>query len=871
MMSSLDDLISNLGRFWKKKDAFNELVNKGKADPKKVVPKLLNALEEEDGKVKKRVEKAYKEIAKDTDLVPILYSIPTIENPWTFTESEDSISCACAGELGENNIFGAGSRSGTVYILDDEGEIKWKKEDITSGISSLHIGELGGEKVVLAGSGKAFGSSEENLAGSGKAFGSSEENNVYAWSEKGGSLWTGIEPQSWITDLITGSLKGKDVVVAGCGGLEVRSTNLIVWDERGNLLWARDEPNSWISGVKISELDGEKAVIGSSGDNNIYGWNATGEKIWEGTEAEESLVGLTVGELGKKEGIISISSNVYAWDKKKNLIWKSTDPDSWLRCVDMGYFNGKNMIVAGSEEGVLYGWNGKGDLIFKDETPDVEINTVKIEEIDGKNVIVAGTKVGSLFIWKEESSFSSVSHVPRGAINEIDFGMFKDKKVIISGSEDKNMYAFRYELITLDELISNTEEMIPLPELKKEYENLKKGIDPVSTGKNKNTYRKFIKLGKKIKSKQDKGKEIINDMKTIQEYIEKFREKSIDIGNLKERFDKSKIYLKKGSIHNCEDSLDDLLKDISDIQTEIDREKEKNKEIRGWIEGLEVDIDTDSIPKEAIENLEPIYSKYCEIYEEISVEENIDDLRGHIQTFDKISDKYHEVSVQDQNAFKISKDLNDFVTKRLKSLKSDRQKLKRLKRKKELALKNIEDSTSSVILQSKSQKTWISLDDLFGRIDEMEKELRGTQKEIMIDIINNLVEIMIEIGYEEEDFFSPKGYPSKEKVNFGLRKIREEVKEVEDESLDEILDFNKIEDKISDSGLKTSSKLMNDIALSIYQYKSILTLENMFGEGEKEKLFSTGFTLPDEFERKLLTKIKKRKKAIKEKMEKIQK
>ncbi len=856
-MSSLDELISNLGRFWKRKNAFQELVKKGKKDPEEVVPKLLRRLESNGGKVEKRIKKVYEEIAKDIDLVPILYSVPTVENLWTFTESDNSISCVCAGELDDDNIMAVGSRSGTVYILDKEGEEKWKKEDITSGISSLLVDELGDKKVVIAGSGKAFGSSEEN--------------NVYVWSEKGGSIWTGIQPESWITDLKTGRLKGRNVVVAGCGGLEVRSTNLIVWDEEGNLLWARDEPNSWISGVRITELNGKKAVIGSSGDNNIYGWDATGSLVWEGTESEESLVGLTVGDLGGKEGIISISSNVYAWDKKKNLLWKSTHPDSWLRCVDLGDFNGKKMIVAGSEEGIVYGWDGKGDLVFKDESLNGEINTIKIGEIDGKNVIVAGTKVGSLYIWKEESSFPSVSNVPRDAINEIAFGNFEDQNVMISGSEDKKVYVFRYELTTLDDLISNTEEVIPVPDLKRKYKKLKKSVDTDTPGKDKEIYNRFLKLGEKIKNRQDKGDEIISDMKTIQEHIEKFRDKGIDTSGLTDRFERSKIYLKDGKIRNCENYLDDLLKDLSDIQKRLDKKKEKNKKIRNWIEKLEVDIDTESIPKEAIENLEPIYSKYEEILKELIIEENIDELREKIQKFDKVTDKYHEVSAQHRNAFKVSKNLNEFVTERLKNLKSDRQKLKRLKRKKELALKNIQDSTSSVILQSRSQKTWISPDDLLNRIREIEDKLKNTLEDLMLDIVKNTVDIKMKIGYENQEFFIPKGYPSKEKVNFGLRKIREEIKEIDDESLEKSIDFNKLNQKIGNSDLKTSSKLMNDIAHEIFRYKAILSLEETLkSEGNSKSLYEN-FEIPEDFKTNILARIKRKKKEVKAKMIEIQK
>lgn len=850
----IDDKIDNLGHFLKGRSAFKKIVSEGIKNPEIVVPKLMRAIENSEDKKRKKAVKAYKKIANEVDLFPVLSKIAKLESTFTYSDSQGALSCLGCLYDDNHSYTAVGSRKGSVHLLKGD-DLEWENSDITGGVSSVCLHNLSEGKIVVAGTGEAFGDPKES--------------NVHVWNIEGDSLWNGIEPDSWVASLATGKLGRNEVIVGGCGGLQGASKSIYVWNKEGVLLWSASEPDSWISEVVVSDIWGEDMVFASCGDHNIYGWDKDGKLIFNGTKPEESLVDMTTGVLEGEKIVVGVSSNLYVWGKGGDLNWISKSADTWIRCVEIGKFGDNDVIVGGTENGNIYCWNKDGKVILKDDKGSGEINDVIIGNIEEQDidVIIAGTENGDIYIWEEGSKIKerTVTNLAREDINEIDFSNRNSGEIAVA-SDDGNLYFSRYNLISLEELLADTEELIPVGELKKEHKLLRKSIDLKDPTKAVEEHKKVIKFAEKIERKRRKGEEIVEDMKLIQDNLIEFEEKNVEITDVSEKFQKSMQVFEKGKIEMCEALLDEILKEVSDIKTKIEKEEEKRTEVIEWVEDLKTDIEKKKLDSKTVKALEPLYEMYQNVHANTPIEEYIGDIREHINKLNNLQNKYLDIPSRNKGAYDMAQELNGFLKEEINDLIKNRQKLRNLKKDKQHLLETIRDSASGMVLQSQSERDWISTDKILNKIKKMEKDLKHDLENAKISSLKILINVMLKLGYGEENVFIPRSYQDKKSLKFGLKRIQERFEEdLEDDTIWNHVNIDKIEKEVNNRNIHSATELLNNFTQNLYRFKMATKIKKRVEKNDDIDILDS-FLSNSDIENKIVEIAKKEKKKAKKDM-----
>lgn len=856
-MSSLEKNISNLGHFLKGRSALKSLVEQGIKKPDRVVPKLLDVVEKSENKKRKKAIEAYKKITDEIDIYPVLSKVVRVRSTFTYSESQGALSCLSCLDTDDEHYICVGSKDGSVHVLKED-ELEWKDSTITGSVSSISISKLSDQVIVAAGTGEAFGDAKES--------------NVHVWNIEGDSLWNGIEPTSWISTLTIGILGKNEVIVGGCGGLQGTDNSVYVWNKEGTLLWSSGDPNSWISKVFVSDIGDEDMIFAASGDYNIYGWNKNGKLIFEGTEANESLVDMTVGEINGEKVVVGVSSNLYVWELNGSLKWVSKISKNWIRSVEIGTFGDQRVIVGGCENGSIYCWNKDGNIVLKEDQASGKINDIIIGNIEEQNVdvIIGSTENGHIYIWEEGPKIKEVtsSKVAREEINEIGFSNEK-KGEIAAASGDGNLYFSRYDQLSIESLLSDTEELIPVDDLKKENEALKASVnlkDPMQTAKK---HKEFIKLSKKIEKRQWKGEEIINDLRLIMENLNEFEKSDFDVKNLLKKFQKSARLLEKGQIKSCENILNDLLKEVSDIKKEIQMKRKQRTDIIEWISELEIDIKEENLDPQILEDIEPIYEKYQKLQNELLIDEYIGEIREHVGNLKKIMNKYQKISSGKRKSRELVEEIKNGLKEKIEKLVKNRQRLRKLKNNKKHLMITIKDSVSSLVLQSEKKGEWITKKKVKDKIEEMYDEIYKNYIEIRRVSLEIILDVVIEVGYGEDKVFVPRNYRDKKSLKFGFRRIKERFEEeLEKKSIWKHVDTKKISNYIKKKDLHSASDLINNFTKILYQFKMASKLEDSFKKDKEFKILGE-FVLDEDSKKKILKRAEKEKEKAKRDMSEL--
>lgn len=215
-MVSTEDLINQLGSFWKSKreEAIDKLTRAGVKKPKKIVPALIGAMGNDKERIRENARLVYDRIANRIDIVSvILRSLGHGEFLWKGAGPTTGIGGVAVGKLGDKNVIAAGSLDNKVYIWDDMGTQIWVGEEPESEVRGVAIGKLGKKDVVV-----------------GAAL------NAYVWDKDGNLLWKADDPDFSVIGVAISKLGGVDVVAAGSA-----DSNVYVWDEFGNLLWVVEQ------------------------------------------------------------------------------------------------------------------------------------------------------------------------------------------------------------------------------------------------------------------------------------------------------------------------------------------------------------------------------------------------------------------------------------------------------------------------------------------------------------------------------------------------------------------------------------------------------------------------------------------------------
>ncbi|MFP4052013.1 MAG: hypothetical protein ACLFVB_09785 [Thermoplasmata archaeon] len=169
-MVSTEDLINQLGSFWKSKreEAIDKLTRAGVKKPKKVVPALIGAMGNDKERIKENARLVYDRIANRIDIVSvILRSLGHGEFLWKGAGPTTGIGGVAVETLGDENVIAAGSLDNKVYIWDESSEILWVAKEPDGGVGGVAVGKISGQDMVAA---------------------ESEDGNVYVWNEDGNLL-----------------------------------------------------------------------------------------------------------------------------------------------------------------------------------------------------------------------------------------------------------------------------------------------------------------------------------------------------------------------------------------------------------------------------------------------------------------------------------------------------------------------------------------------------------------------------------------------------------------------------------------------------------------------------------------------------------
>jgi len=828
-MPSINTLVQQLGHFLKGRKAYKKLVSKGIDNPEEVIPQLISILENEEGKTKKKTQEVLDEISNHVDLIDILIKIPVVKTLWAATDPGEAVYCVDIGCLNGIDVVAVGSKDKKVYVWNSNGQIMWRGLQPTSGISCIKCGRLGETDVVAAGSGEAFGSSSEN--------------NVYVWNSNGELLWQGIETEAWVSSVDIGKLGGKDVVVAGCGGLFLKSTNLFVWNKKGKLLWKSNEPDSWVSKVKIGHLNGEDVVVATSGDNNVYVWNAHGKLLWKGTESSGSLVDLEVGKLADTEIVVGISSNVYVWNNKGKLLLKAEDSESWLRSVAIGSFGGRDMIVGGSSGHKLLGWDTRGNLILEKDEPEGEINNVQIGTVSGRNVLGIGSRDSNVYMWEEGSSEPWEASAPNDEVYDIKIGKLGDKNVITACSRDKNVYVFEAKFSSVKEMLDNLEKKVPSPNLRKKYKKLTNSVSSPTSNVREELDQDVRNLAKEIEGRQREYQNLANKIKNIQNNLNKFQQRDIDVKDFPKKTRRAKKTIKNGKLSEGSNIIKKVEKEITSIQNKFRKKKRKRKQFEKWVKGLEVEIDV--IDEGLKKKLMPVFEKYNEIEKDDTIDNNIEDIRSDIKQLKTVSKKLVNVR-NDKNYYgTLAQELNNFVEKHRMRLNQGLQKMKQLREQKKQYVMKIKDPAKTIVMQYKSGNMWTTPEEIVTKIDGMYKELNKKVLKQENDVDKIRRKIRIETGLTD-DIFVPSIYESTMDIQEDIADIEENFIELFSENAKP--DLRKVKQELNSSNLNKAGQKMNQFNHKLFKYRKIQNEKNilsnkkrrlptMFGRGEIDETF----------------------------------
>lgn len=800
-MSDLDTLLSQLDNFWKGKRAVKKLIKLGTDNPEKVVPPLIELMDDKNKKIRDKAIEAYKNIAKNVDVMPVIFKVPIVKTIWNSNRPDESVYCVDIGDLNGTQVVVSGARDTNVYVWDMKGNLIWRGMESTSGLTCLEIGELGDKDVVVAGSGKAFGDSSDT--------------NVYAWDGSGRLLWRGIETESWVSSIKIGVLGGNEVVVGGCGGLFSSSTNLFVWNKKGKVMWKGSEPLSWVSEVEIMNSEKGDLVAATCGDNSLYVWDEYGRLQWKGDQPVGALTDMATGSLGKKKVIAGISSNLYVWDLKGDLLWVATHPSSWLRSVAIGRYMGRRVVLAGSGEGEVFVWNSEGKLLKKYDDPDDGINELEIGKIGEQNMIVAGSRDSNVYMWTAGEKDPWIGKQARKEINDIDTCKFGKKNIVMAVSRDKNVYSYESLYSSVDELLDELEENIPSPELRKEYSKLSDSLKEFNPENREEVYEKIKDLTDKITKKQEEVRGMIKEFESIKRHISEFKQRDIQTQELEISLKKGKEALDGGDVDKAKEILHTINKDVSEIQSEIKKEERKRNRFKKWIDDL--DVEYEKVTDELIDELEPIFTKFLDVKEDDTIDNRISEIRKDITKLKDISQKYNNIQSDDKYNGKLAEELKSSVEEQGNTLRNELESLKELREEKENGLLMIKDPASTLVMQYESGDSWVKPDKIADRIEDLQKDIK---KEIIKT--DNKVESIkrnIRITTGINDVFIPKTFDGKDDILKSIESLKEEYKSIL--SGDVELDTGDIKKDLKRRDKRGASKKMNKLRYDVRKYKKI--------------------------------------------------
>ena len=322
-----------------------------------------------------------------------------MEPVWTYNPDERLLSFASSVN---GSYTAAGSESGIIYFLDNEGNLLWK-QNIFSQVTGIQLSSDGSLVTAI-----------------------NDRGSVYQFDRTGALRWvqkTGVWQFGGKLYCLATTPDGNRTVVGNEYGL------VFEFDRAGNLVWTSRYPGRWIHDVTISN-DG-KIVVASDGFT-VFTFDEGGNKTWTspGWSSTAALSGDgRVLVIGGGEGSMGALTIFKSWGLVCRL------PMGTVHDLAASY--GGSVIAVGSEDNALRVFDKTGNLVWNYTTSAPVIGVAV--PTDG-SFVAAATADNRILVFNRSGSLQQEYRTSRYIR---DITLSRDGTLLVTGGDDCTISAFR--------------------------------------------------------------------------------------------------------------------------------------------------------------------------------------------------------------------------------------------------------------------------------------------------------------------------------------------------------------------------------------------------------------------------------------------